>query len=144
MIRKWGIARRLTRVEWNLLFRAWGLLLLVDVGLRMRFPLRMRISAEALRTSNSSSDPAPIQRVSRMVNMASRHHLFRMTCLRRALVLQRLLVQCGVSTRMQIGVNKEAERLGAHAWVEYDGRPINESPAVAGRYAPLAGLGGKR
>jgi len=144
MIRKWGIARRLTRVEWNLLFRAWGLLLLVDVGLRMRFPLRMRISAEALRTSNSSSDPAPIQRVSRMVNMASRHHLYPMTCLRRALVLQRLLVQCGVSTRMQIGVNKERERLGAHAWIEHDGRPIGESPAVVARYAPLAGLGGKR
>ena len=78
---------------------------------------------------SSSVDEKPaaiIHRATRLVDMAARHHLYPMTCLRRALVLQRILAERGVSTQLQIGVRKIGEEIDAHAWLEYNKVKIDE------------------
>lgn len=38
---------------------------------------------------------------------------------------------------MRIGVGKSGDQFLAHAWLELDGRVINDRPSVTGRFAKL-------
>jgi hypothetical protein len=139
--RKLRSARRLSASDWRVLARAWYLLLLADVGLRV-LPFRrvqrgVPPAADVL-VGPSEEIAATLRRLRQLVDMAARNHLYPMTCLRRALVLQRMLAQRGIATKLEIGVRKEAGALAAHAWLEYDGQPIGQPEAIAARYAPLA------
>lgn len=60
-------------------------------------------------------------------------------CLVRSLVLQAILERRGLVTHLRVGVRKMADRMEGHAWLEYQGRPINESPEVAGTYVLFEG-----
>jgi hypothetical protein len=51
------------------------------------------------------------------------------TCLRRSLAVQRILRWQGIPTQLQIGVLKHGDTLTAHAWLELDGRILNDHPA---------------
>lgn len=143
-------ALSLSRGEWWLLTRAWVLLLLVDVALRsgmMSFRRLQKILAPKLRTLDKSQPEdarVAIRRLRRGVDIAARYHLYPMTCLRRSLVLQRLLGQQGIAADLQIGVRKEEENLNAHAWLEYHGQPIGESESISAHYSPLAALESER
>jgi len=136
-------ALSLSRGEWWLLTRAWILLLLVDVGLRSRmmsFRRLQKILAPKSRTLDKSQPEearVTIRRLRRWVDIASRHHLYPMTCLRRSMVLQRMLGQQGIAADLQIGARKEHEQLNAHAWVEYHGQPLGEPKHIVEYYAPL-------
>ncbi len=44
-------------------------------------------------------------------------------CLRRSLVLMRLLAKRGISAQLVIGTRTSPDFL-AHAWVEHDGEPV--------------------
>ncbi len=123
--------------EWRLFWRAWLLLLAVDWRLRRwPFPALQRWAAEA-RGEASGPVTVMIWRTWRMVDTASRNHLYAMTCLRRALVLQRMLGLQGCRSELRIGVRKEEGRLAAHAWVEFDGRPVGEAEDIDRRYETL-------
>ncbi len=60
-------------------------------------------------------DPA---RVAALVDAAGRHHLKGMTCLERALTLQRMLRRRGLIRPVRLGVQRVADAVEAHAWVE--------------------------
>jgi hypothetical protein len=53
----------------------------------------------------------------------SSSHVFRSTCLTRALTAQILLYQNGYSSTLLIGVTKN-QHFEAHAWVEYNGNVV--------------------
>jgi len=57
------------------------------------------------------------------------------TCLTRSLLLSWLLRRKGVRSELRIGVRLENGGLEAHAWVEHEGRPINDTDDVAERFA---------
>ena len=61
------------------------------------------------------------------------------TCLVRSLVLQAVLGRRGVATELRIGVRKVGGVAEGHAWVEYEGHPINESVEVTATYAVFEG-----
>jgi hypothetical protein len=63
------------------------------------------------------------RRLGRAVVVALRPLPVDSRCLMRSLVLTRLLTRRGLSSSLVIGV-RPAERFGAHAWVELDGRAI--------------------
>ena len=46
------------------------------------------------------------------------------TCLCRALALQRLLAKNGHGSELRIGVEKNNDRFGAHAWLVHDGEVL--------------------
>ena len=117
------------------------MLLAVDLGLRLlpfarlqKFAALGRRQARAL---DSRDEAEAIYRLEKIVDIATRNHLYPLTCLRQALTLQWLLARRGIDASLRIGVRKEAGELQAHAWVEYAGRVIGEEAGVAVCFAPL-------
>jgi hypothetical protein len=53
------------------------------------------------------------------------------------LVLSALLEHQGIGAEVRIGVRMEPLGLAAHAWVEVDGRPVNDAPGIADVFQPL-------
>jgi hypothetical protein len=137
MLHKLRTAVTLSAQEWRLFWQAWLLLLLVDLRLRRRpFPALQRWAAEVRGAAGQPAAPL-VWRTWRMVDTASRNHLYAMTCLRRSLVLQRLLGQQGITVELRFGVKKVDGMLRAHAWLEHQGQPVGEPQSIEYRYAPL-------
>jgi hypothetical protein len=134
-------ARKLSSADWRLLVRAWLLLLYVDIALRvLPFPRLGSWSTKSLPSSDPLSPSeidASIRQIYRTVLLASRNHLYAMTCLRRSLVTQRLLSRRGIATKLRFGVEKVEGQMQAHAWLEYEGKPIGEPETLSERYAML-------
>lgn len=76
-----------------------------------------------------------VERQGDLVSHAARYCPHHPTCLIRALVLWFLLARRGVACDLRLGVEKTSQMLNAHAWVEWCGRPVMESPDVRQRYA---------
>jgi hypothetical protein len=72
-----------------------------------------------------------------MVDAAAREGLHRGTCLERSLVLWWLLRRKQVPAQICLGARKTASLFEAHAWVEVDGRVINDTGEVHNHYAPF-------
>lgn len=79
-------------------------------------------------------------RIVEIVAIASRHGLVRGNCLSQSLALQRVLHASGVPAQLRIGARRSCGGLEAHAWIEHDGRPLNDAPDVAERYPPFPAL----
>ena len=140
MLHKLRTALSLPPQEWLLFWRAWWLLLAVDLGLRL-LPFR-RLQSWLGTAAAAPHPPAETDRLIRQtqaaVERAIRNHLYPMTCLRRALALQRLLARQGIAAALRFGVQRQADGITAHAWLEYNGQPLGETQAVERRYAALA------
>jgi len=89
--------------------------------------------------SDSSSAADRAAHLALLVGIAARNGPYRGNCLSQSLTLRKLLQQEGIDADLRLGVRKEAD-LEAHAWVEHDGRPLNDTPDVATRYAPYPAL----
>jgi Transglutaminase-like superfamily len=97
---------------------------------------RRLLESLARRARVPSSTPAEI----RWAVLAAARRLPRTGCLPRALALQALLRQAGIPSDLRIGVSKEDHAgFTAHAWVEYEGRPIVEDEDLS-PYRPLSTL----
>lgn len=89
-------------------------------------------------------EPEPsrtIQRARRSLVMARRGTGIAGTCLSRSLALWVILRRRGVETELQIGYRKRGDQFEGHAWLEFQGDPINENPAEAATYTLAAGSG---
>jgi len=74
----------------------------------------------------------------RIVTIAAGSGPVRATCLRRSLLLWWLLRREGIETVVKVGVQRGVGgALDAHAWVEYRGRPLNDTDDVAERFLPF-------
>ncbi len=140
MLDKLRHAARLSPNDWLYFFQAWFWLLVFDLGLRTRpFPELQAYAAEL----GAHPAPAPeqtanlIRALKTAVDHARWNHLYPMTCLRRALTLQKMLTKHGLATELKIGVRKEAGQLSAHAWLEYQGKPLGEAERITEIYRPL-------
>ncbi len=131
--------RRLQPADLWAFGRAWVVLLLADWGLRLLpFPRVDRLFAPRRRQRQGSEEV--IAKLAWATAAAARHHLYGMRCLPRALCLRWLLGRHGIEADLRIGVERQDEGLDAHAWVEWQGRPVGEDAAVAQRFAPLEPL----
>jgi hypothetical protein len=70
-----------------------------------------------------------------LVNSAAHYAPGPVSCLTRSLLLRWLLRRRGIASDLRIGVQLVQGRLDAHAWVEYEAMPINDTPDVAQRFA---------
>lgn len=139
--RKLKTARGIPAADWGLLIRAWIELLKTDLLLRTRpFPeLQQRVirTLQKKQPENTHADWGVISRYRRMVHCASRNHLYPMTCLRQALALQMLLAQAGIAAQLRIGARSADRQIWAHAWVEVDGRPVENQRGETQAFAIL-------
>lgn len=76
-----------------------------------------------------------VELTARAVNSADRHGLVHPSCLAKSLTLWWLLGRQGISSRLRIGVQKESNKLEAHAWVEREGLAVNEPEEQHRHYA---------
>ena len=135
-----------------LFLRAWIRLLVVDLGLRLlpfgklRALLRLEAGQVVSQKGPAGGQILEVERKHawktwQIMDKAARHHLYEMTCLRRSLVLQWLLLEEGFNAELKIGVRKEEGALIAHAWVELGGEAVGDQPGIEQEYAPLVRLG---
>lgn len=84
------------------------------------------------KVARESSDPDTIDRVCSAVNYACIWYPKQALCLQRSFVTTYLLRKHGVSAHMVLGAQKLPFK--AHAWVEVEGRAINERSNVQATY----------
>ena len=113
------------------------LLPLVDIGLRLATWQRCRQWAERWAKSGPLAGwnyPAP-HRMVWLVERAARHCPWPATCLRRSLLLWAFLLRSGVASELRLGFRNPDGQFEAHAWVEWNGVPLNDAADVRSRYA---------
>ena len=58
-------------------------------------------------------------------------------CLPRSIALYQCLKSLGYEVEHKFGVNKKDKTLAAHAWIEYQGKPLNEPVDLKNRFSVL-------
>ncbi|MCS7078834.1 MAG: lasso peptide biosynthesis B2 protein [Chloracidobacterium sp.] len=136
-LRQLGTFWRLSPDDRAGLLVAWALLTAVDVlcrviGVRCCLHCLQRMTA---RCSSVSPPEEWVMRQAELVGRAARHTLRPTTCLIRALALWFWLTRRGVTCEIVLGVQKTLGALEAHAWVEWQGRPLLEAADIRQHYA---------
>lgn len=132
----WSRFWRLSLRERRLLMLAFVLLPIAAIRLRLRGAASLRQDAAPPPPANVSEPPV-VGEAARMVKAAAYYTPLPVTCLPQSMVLQQLLRREGVETELRIGVRKAGGALDAHAWVEYQGRPVNDPSVVRERFTVL-------
>lgn len=76
-----------------------------------------------------------VARTCRMVRAAGHYGAVSPSCLESSLALWYLLRRQGIDSQIRIGVRKEKEDFEAHAWVEWNGTPLNQETEPHHHYA---------
>ena len=134
---RWSLVWTLGVRDWRDLAEASWTLAFTHAALRLRSPARLLSRASTGADSRDATFTAARQkRLEWLVGVAGRH-VVPVPCLTRAIALARILGRRGVKTDVRLGVRQIDGRLDAHAWVELNGRPVNDDEAHVRRYAPL-------
>ncbi len=126
---RWGKARAFTLADWTACAESVLTLVTVHGALTMYIPLPRlviwaRRSARLQRTATTSVTQECVERLAWMVNAVA--VILHMKCLARSLALVRMLSRRGLATDLRIGVRTEDGKLLAHAWIEWQGRVLND------------------
>ena len=135
---RWGA---LSRADQRTVLLAGAAMPVFWLGLRVLGLPRFQAILQRRPVAPSSLVPlADIQALGELVNIAALHTLGPRTCLTRSLLLGWLLQRRGVKSQLRIGVRFTQGALDAHAWVECDGIPANDSPDVSAQFAAFGDL----
>jgi hypothetical protein len=134
------LRRRLAGIsglERRLLPRAFLTVLLVRLSLR-----RSGYQRTCQRFAGTERTPRPdaearVAASVRMVDLVTARLPVDTACLPRSVALWSLLRRQGVASQIVIGVRPGGAPLDAHAWVERNGQPINETPERVATFARL-------
>lgn len=131
--------RGLTALERGFLVRAFLLLPVVGWGLRMvgfgGIQAMLHLHSVAPRHKFTPDEVMKnALTASRMVSIASRHGFYRANCLPSSLALAYLLGKKGIPTDLRVGVRKVGGVFDAHAWIEFQGKPLNDDVDVHERF----------
>lgn len=127
-----------SRAERRLLLTAAFLLPMLAAAVRVVGLARVLgwLAGEPAETRQSNAEPP---RLAALVNAAANHLPIACSCLTRSLLLDWMLRRRGFASELRIGVRLVDDSLRAHAWVELNGTPLNDTPAVAERFAAFEG-----
>jgi hypothetical protein len=114
---------------------ALGLMLLMPVAFRVAGVVRTQ---SALRRWSSRPSRTAVLETARMgaraLAVVSRVAGIEGTCLTRSLTLWALLRRRGVDGQVVVGYRRGEGMIEGHAWVEFQGTPLNERPEVIATY----------
>jgi hypothetical protein len=116
-----------------LFLRALHLLIVYDVLCTFSNFARIRGMVKKWPVARKPYDGSAVNRVSTAVNYACIWYPKQALCLQRAFVMAHLLRREGIAAEMVLGAQKLPFK--AHAWVEVDGRAVNETLSVQMTYA---------
>ncbi|MEK8095432.1 lasso peptide biosynthesis B2 protein [Methylocystis sp. IM3] len=132
-MRRAALARRRSASDWRLFTEAAATIVICRLSLRRRD--FTKTGAWAVRPTRRVG-AAPVERLVWAVEAAARR-LGGVTCLCKALALQRMMTRAGHVSELRIGVDKSGGALLAHAWLVHDGAALVGGPEAAG-YTVLA------
>jgi hypothetical protein len=129
--------------ERRMLIYAFFLLPVAQISRWMSFRRLQRLLGNIPRISRGITDGNTTafeisRQAARMVSIAAVHGICRSTCLDRSLALWALLRCQGIDSDLHLGVRKDQGNFEAHAWVEIDGRVINDTDDVRQRFSPFS------
>lgn len=119
---------------------AWGVLPAIVLSLKIfgfRGTKRLLSSLSPCPANRRCPNVGQARRYGKATNIAANKCLVAANCLPRSLCHWWLLRFTGCDSEIRFGVTKERKILQAHAWVEFDGQPLNDTLDVAERYLPL-------
>lgn len=125
---------------WNerwLFAQALVLLPIAALALRAMPFGRLRSLLDRPMLNASTDHRARASRIAHMVAAAGAYGPYRATCVPQSVVLQWLLRREGIRGEMRYGVRKADGAVSAHCWIELDGEPLIDSPAVRDQFAVL-------
>ena len=126
--------RTMSFYEWRILMISILLLPVISLLLRISGYNRTRDLLGHARTvknaqQNSNMEMEKALRIARMVSIAARYGFYQVNCLGQSLLTWWLLTHHGIDAEIRFGVKtQEAPGSLAHAWVEYQGVNLCESP----------------
>jgi hypothetical protein len=125
------------RADWALLARIWAYAALTRL-LKHVIPLP-RLVALAVTGVRARTREHHVQRLRRLVDGAAEGRVrLPGNCLDRSVPLFRLLVACGASPRLVIGMRPgSAPGVEGHVWVSLDGEDLGEPPDVTSGFAQV-------
>ena len=134
-----GKLSKFSALSWpqrRVLLQAMLLLPLFWAGLRAFGLSRLHLwAARSPITGNASRPDVEPASIGALINVAGAHLPLPSTCLTRSLLLVWLLGRRGVRGKLRIGVRIVEGGIESHAWVEHEGRPVNDTPGVLERFA---------
>lgn len=135
---RWQQWRRLHRDERVALQQAVLLIPTMHIVVRLVGFNRLQAWIERPRANARTAAAEVVRCCTLAVNRARRYAPYRGNCLSQSLTLLYMLRCRGVAPALRLGVRLNEARLDAHAWVEFDGRVLNDSQDVHTRYAPFS------
>ena len=126
-----------TRSEKILFLQAVFVLPVISWLLRVISVSRLCRWIESSSKNVPAADMGVIASTCHMLDSAARVAFPPYTCLEKSLALRWLLLQRGISTSLHFGI-RNGHGLDGHAWLEYGGVPIHDSPDVRKEYAAFA------
>lgn len=81
---------------------------------------------------------AEVKRMAFSVNRAANHSPLWGNCLKRSLTLWFLLRRRGILSDLRIGVRRHEGEFQAHAWIEYEGRILNDHATVHQQFSAFS------
>jgi hypothetical protein len=122
-----------------ILLQAIALLPFVALGRQLLTPQQLKVALECLFPllhSPSRAAPLGVQaaNTSKLVQMAANGGLIRGNCLEESITLWIILRRHGICSTLKFGAFKSREGFQAHAWVEFDGIVLNDSPDVGMKF----------
>jgi hypothetical protein len=106
--------------------------------IRLRRLQRLLVGNSPNPNSSSQESISRVCRLAQMVNRAAAIGFFPANCLVRSLTLWWLLRRRGILGDLRIGVRKTEGEFQAHAWLEYQGKVVNDVAEIARQYSPFA------
>lgn len=140
LIRKFRRARALSFRGALAVVRAFGWIAIIRLGVRfLHYPALVAWLDRGLPRGGPAEGTAAVivKRSVTAVDIAARNSWPRPKCLARSLALRRMLRAAGIPAEMKIGVARPGDGFEAHAWVEVEGRVVNDAPDIATRFRPL-------
>lgn len=136
----YGNWRRLTARERRLLIRAVTLIPSMHVAVRVIgfHRLHRRVTSAKAVELVSPLRETVIRECTVSINRVKRAPIFRGNCLSQSLALEWLLRRSGIVPTLRLGVRLGGPKFDAHAWIECDGRVLNDTADVSTRFAPLS------
>lgn len=118
-----------------LVLRAYWKLIQLDRSLRKADFANLRDRVRSYPRAQGAPDPDALERVCRAIDTACIWYWKEVRCLQRSAATVCLLKNAGVPAQMIIGVQQMP--FLAHAWVEVNGRVVNDKPYMRDLYTVL-------
>jgi hypothetical protein len=96
----------------------------VEIGLRCLSVESLVARLGRTRGHRDKSRPLDVHRVAYLIERAASLYPFRATCLKKSLVLLRILRRRGIPAELRLGVRKVQDELNAHAWIDCEGHTL--------------------